>query len=310
MTLDKRSDSAGHFELIIDGCISTAYLRNVDGGWMKQQPIDEPTGGTSQRIKHSAVAEIDPFTVDMGLAGSADVMRWIQASWRQDYNRHNGQVSHASFELKRTLEHEFFDALIAETSFPALDKNKGDAAFMKVKIQPERVVTRKKPGAPLEGSTMTSKQKLWSPNQFRLNIDGIDEMVETNKIEQLTIKQGIKKFYTGENRLPQIEPTKIEFPNLVGTISMQFADKLFKWYDEYVHRGQNTHKAQKTGSLEFLGPEQENPKTLFAINLFEVGLLSANVIPSPGNVRDIKRVKFEMYIGRMDIDGTGNLGLE
>jgi hypothetical protein len=284
-------------------------VKSIEGGHVRQQAIDEPVGPENQRIKHASVAEIEPFTIDMGLAGSGDIIRWIQASWRKEFNRRNGQITHANFDLNRTYEHEFFDALISEATFPALDTLAKEAAFMKVKILPERVVSKKKQSDTKLGGTVTQKQKLWSPNRFRLSIDGIDEMIHTNKIEAFTIKQGVKKFYIGEDRFPQIEPTKVEFPNLIGTISMEFADKLFDWYDDYVVKGQNDKDAQKTGSIEFLGPQQDK-KTLFTINLYEVGLLNVQITQSAGNADQIKRVKFEMYVGKMDISGTGNLGLE
>jgi tail tube protein gp19 len=309
MTVDRRSYTAGHFELAIDGHVSTAYLKSVEGGYVRTQPINEPIGPDNQQIKHSTLADIEPFTVDCGFAGAGDVIRWIQASWRKDFNRRNGQITHADFDLKKTFEHEFYDALISETTFPALDGSSKDAAFMKIKIQPERVVTKalKGGGAKIAG-TITKKQKLWTPSSFRLNIDGIDEMKFTNKLDSFTIKQGIKKFYTGEDRFPQIEPTKIEFPNLTGTIAVTYADKLLEWYDDYVVKGQSDTKAQKTGSLEFLSPDKK--QTIFSINLYEIGLTHCQILPSQANADQIKRIKFEMYCGRMDIDGSGNLGLE
>lgn len=307
MTVQKRSYTAGHFELAIDGHVSTAYLKSVEGGFVKAQPIDEPVGPENQRIKHSSVADIEPFTIDIGFAGAGDIMRWIQASWRKDYNRRNGQITHANFDLKKTFEHEFYDALITETTFPTLDGSAKESAFMKVKIQPERVVSRKASGGAVQG-TVTSKQKLWNPSAFRFSIDGIDEMKFVNKLESFTIKQGVKKYYTGEDRFPQIEPTKIEFPNLSGTISVEFADKLMQWYQDYVVKGQNDVKAQKTGSIEFLAPDKKT--TIFAINLYEIGLLHFQILQSTANTDQIKRAKFELYVGRMDIDGSGNLGLE
>ena len=149
------------------------------------------------------------------------------------------------------------------------------------------------------------KFKHWSASAFRLNIDGLDNVKYTNKIESFTIKQGIKKLYTGEDRFPQIEPTKIEFPNLISTISLEYADELLDWYDQYVVKGQADPAAQKTGSLEFLS--QDRADVLFRINLYEVGIHHAQVMPSTANADQIKRVKFELYVGRMDIDGTAGM---
>ncbi|HEU0029595.1 MAG TPA: phage tail protein [Kofleriaceae bacterium] len=307
MTLQKRSYTAGHFELQIDGHASTAYLKSVDGGYVRASTVDEPVGPENMRVKHTSVVDIEPFSIDFGIAGANDVLRWIQASWRKQFGRRNGQITHANFDLYRTFEHEFFDALISETTFPALDGSSKDAAFMKIKIQPERVLSRKSSGGRVQGN-MGTKQKLWTPSSFRLTIDGLDEMKFTNKIESFTIKQGIKKLYTGEDRYPSIEPTKIEFPNVIGTISLEYADRLLQWYHDYVVKGMNDVKAQKTGAIEFLAPDKKS--TLFRINLYEMGIHHAQVVQATANSDQIKRVKFELYVGRMDIDGGGTLGMD
>ena len=134
-------------------------------------------------------------------------------------------------------------------------------------------------------------------------------MYYTNKIESFTIKQGIKKMYTGADRLPQIEPTKLEFPHLIGTVSLQYADDLLAWYQKYVVDGQmDTVGGHKHGSLEFLAPDRSG--VLFRIQLYEVGIHHLSIVQSTANADQIKRVKFELYVGQMDLDGQGQLGME
>ncbi len=307
MTIQKRSYTSGHFELLIDGHASTAFLKSVDGGFAKTQLVDEPVGPASQRIKHTSVAEIEPFTIDFGISESNDILKWIQGSWRKTFSRRNGSISHADFNLKKTVEHEFREALITETSFPALDGAAKEPAYMKVKIQPEYVRLRKVNGDEKLKGALGPKQKMWVASSFRLNIDGIDEAKYANKIEAFTIKQGIKKLYTGVERFPQVEPTKLEFPNIVGTISLEYADKLLEWHEQYTMKGRQYPSGQKTGSIEFLSPQRD--KTLFSLNLYDVGLTSLQILQSQANQDQIKRVKFELYVGRMDLDGRG-IGLE
>ena len=304
---DKRSYTSGHFELQIDGHPTTAYLKSIDGGYMKASLVDEPIGPENHRIKHTSTVDIDPFSIEFGISGANDVLKWIQASWRKDFNRRNGQITHADFNLNKQIEHEFFDALITETTFPTLDGGSKDAAYLKIKLQPEKVITKINPSSQKLAGNLGSKQKLWMCSGFRLNIDGLDDMKYANKIDSFTIKQGVKKMYTGADRLPQIEPTKIEFPSITGTIAMTYAETLFKWYDQYVVKGQADPKAQKSGSLEFLSTDRG--KTLFRINLFEVGIHGLSVMQSTANADGIKRAKFELYVGRMDIDGAG-MGME
>jgi hypothetical protein len=307
MTLTKRAYTAGHFELVIDGHKSTAYVKSVEGGHVRASTIEEPIGPENHRIKHTSVVDIEPFTCDCGMSGLGDVLRWVQGSWRKKFDRRSGQITHANFDLKRTFEHEFYDALISETTFPTLDGGAKDAAFMKIKIQPERIKSAKNTSAPVFVGA-GQKQKMWTPSSFRFSIDGIDEMLYTNKIESFTVKQGIKKLYTGEDRFPQIEPTKLEIPNIVGTISLEYADKLLEWYDEYVVKGQSDPKAQKSGSIEYLAPDKKT--VLFEISLFGLGMHHLSIAQSSANQDAMKRVKFELYASGIDISGPGSLGLE
>jgi hypothetical protein len=305
---DKRAYTAGHFELQLDGHPTTAYLKSVDGGYVKASLVDEPIGPENLRIKHTSTVDIDPFTVEFGISGANDVLKWIQGSWRKEWSRRNGQITHANFDLKKTFEHEFFEALITETTFPSLDGASKDAAYVKIKVQPEKVITKKTPPGAQLVPTLGSKQKLWMCSGFRLSIDGIDGLEYANKIDSFTIKQGVKKLYVGEERFPQIEPTKIDFPSITGTIAAQYADGLLDWYHKYVVAGQADTKAQKTGSLEFLSPDRKS--TLFRINLKEVGIHSLSMMQSTANADQIKRMKFELYVGKMDLDGGGSLGME
>jgi T4-like virus tail tube protein gp19 len=308
MTVPKsKSYTAGHFELLIDGHKTTTFLKSVDGGWAKANVVDDPAGGGSDRVKHLSTVEVEPMSFEFGLSGSTHILEWIQGSWNRKWARRNGQVSHADFNLKQTFEHEFFNALVTETSFPALDGASKDGGYIKCKIQPERVVTKASAGPQITGDFST-KQKMWTPSAFRFTIDQIDDMQYTNKLESFTIKQGVKKLHTGADRFPQIEPTKIEFPNLSGTISLGYADKLLKWHNDYIFKGTKDPKAQMSGAIEFLTPDRKS--TIFRIDLFEVGLMSAAIQQATANADQIKRVKFEMFVGKMKLSGPGSLGLE
>ncbi len=296
--------TAGHFELLLDGHKTSAYLKSVEGGHSKAEIVDEPIGPTSQRIKHVSVRDVDPVSIEFGLSASWDILSWIAASWRRDFQRRNGSITHADFNLKGAYEQTFTDALITETTFPALDGASKDAAYLKVKFQPERITSQKLGQDQSVLSPSSEKQKLWLASGFRFSIDGVDGLEYTNKIESFAIKQGIKKLHTGEDPLPQIEPTKIDFPPLTGTISLAHADGLLKWHKEVVDQGQRASKSHKSGSIEFLAPNRKD--VIFRINLFETFCTSVAVVQSQANADQIKRCKFEIHVGRMELDGKGS----
>jgi hypothetical protein len=308
MTLPtSKSIPAGHFELSLDGSKITTYLKNVSGGWAKAQAIDDGKGTSSGRIKHLGPVEIDPMQVEFGLSGANPVLNWIQGSWNRKWTRRSGQITHADFNLKQTFEHHFSDALILEATFPTLDAYSKDTAMLKCKFLPEMVRTlQSDPGAQIT-SNFTYKQKYWAASSFRLRFDQFDGMEHTSKIDAMTIKQGVKKLYTGKDRFPQIEPTKIEFPNIVGYISLGYAKPLLKWHNDYVFTGDKDPKAQLSGTIDFLPPDRSKP--IYSINFFEAGLISAHIEDAQANADQIKKVKFEMFVGYMELGGQA-LALE
>jgi hypothetical protein len=304
----KTSYTAGHFELALDGAKTTSYLKQCDAPFENLSAINESIGAYNKKIVHAAVQDIEPISFEIGMAGAKHVLKWIQDSWRKNFSARNGQINHANFNLERVFEHEFSDALITETTFPALDGSSKEAAYLKVKFQPRAVATKKLNGGPKLVPQEGPKQKQWLCSGFRLNIDGLDDAKYCNKIEALTIKQSVKKLMVGSRRDMEIIPSKIEFPNLSGTISLAHADGFLRWHEEYVRKGKRDPRAQKTGSLEFLSPDKS--KVLFRLNLYGLGLFKCGIQQSTANADQIKRIKFDMYVNEMDIDGGGSLGME
>jgi hypothetical protein len=213
--------------------------------------------------------------------------------------------------MRTMFEHHFYEALITETTFPTLDGTSKEGGYIKCKLQPESVVTTAldAPG-PRILSDVSPLQKMWTPAAFRFSIDGIDDMQYVNKIDSFTVTLQTKKLCTGASRFPEIVPLKLKFPNITGTISLMYADKLLKWHKDFIRTqegpGIKDSSAQKSGSIEFLSPDRK--QTIFRINLFEIGLVYVGINPSKANEEQIKRLKFELYVDRMNIEGSSILG--
>lgn len=294
-----RPYSGGFFQLSIDGEKTTVYLKTVDGASVSQEVMSERFGETQYAITHASVANIKDVTFEFGMAGASTALKWIKDSWTKKYDRRSGQIDHADFDGNIKYSDEFSNALIAETTFPALDGKSKDPAYMKVKFTPESVAPVAPQGKldPIGGT----KQKLWTSNCFRFKIDGIDGMEFTNKLESFTVKQAIKKMGIGERRYQEIMPTRVEFPQITGTIGESYAGSLREWANKYLHKGKRDPKAQRTGSLEFLAPNKE--KVLFRVNMFNMSLKSLETAQAQANETDVKRLKFTLQIERMELDG-------
>jgi hypothetical protein len=297
MSLFEKANAAGMFQLTLDDTPSSAYIRSVDGGFVKASLVDEPIGTDLMRVKHTSLAEIEPFSFEIGFAGSKAVLQWIQDSWLKRFSRMSGEVHHAGANHRGFSSQFFTNALITETSFPTLDGGSREQPYLKFKALPEGV-EYKKDTSPVGGKFETT-QKEWSLNSFRLVIDGV-KTTGVTKIEGFTVKQGVKKLYSGRQRFPELEPTKIDFPNIVAHIPEANAAAIFAWYEKFVVRGQPDPDAERSGAIEFLGPDKKS--VLLRIELHEIGLISAGLIGSQANQQAIKICRFEMYVGRMELE--------
>src|SRR5215467_3597632 len=134
-------NSTGHFELSIDSHKTTYYLKSVDGGWIKSALIKENVGPENQQIKHGSTVEIDPFSIEIGLASCREILAWIKQSWSKDPQTRNGQLQHANLNLKTVCLHEFMDAMIMETQSPGCDASSSETAYLKMKMLPQTVKT-------------------------------------------------------------------------------------------------------------------------------------------------------------------------
>jgi len=299
MVREKRAYSGGHFELSLDGHKTTAYIKSVDGGNKKFNIIEEGHGSDLNKQKHPATLDIEPFTIECGMSGTNDILRLMEKSWKKGFRGFNGQVTHGDFNLNPVFEHQFLGAYLTEITFPTLDGSSKDPAYLKFKIQPQDVKTRTMSGGPKLQMPMSPKQKMWNASSFRFAIDGIDDTHNTNKLESFTIKQGVKKHYNGEERALRLQPSNVVFPSLSGTIALAYADGLFRWHEDTHQRGMTSRRSQRSGTVEFLAADG---KILFAIHLYEVGITTVHVAPSTANQDQVKRAKFELHVGRMELD--------
>lgn len=299
----RRAYTSGHFEMRIDGMPQTCHIKSVEGGWVKMNAVDEQVGSDNVRIKHATTLEVDPITVEVGMSQTNYMLKWIQQSWKKEYARHNGAIVTGNYDYKSEFEHWFYDALIEETGFPALDAASKDALFLKVKLRPERIEFKPGDSHVLQGFH-SGKQKLWTASSFRLVIDGIDTKY-VNKIEAFTVKQGIKPVATGPGRLPQLEPTKVEFPDLSFHITQKHSGSVFDWYKTVVLDGCKDDLAERNGAIEFLSLDRK--QVLLRIKLNDVGIKCFSRPKMEANQDQIARCKVDLFVGSMELDGTSGI---
>lgn len=298
---ERRAYSAGHFELTIDNAATPAFVKSVEGGFVKLNSSDVQGGADPVRVKHATTREVEAMTFDIGMSEVNALMLWIAQSWRREFNRKSGHVIHADQNYRAQLQHNFYDALIEEVTVPALDASSKDALYLKVKIRPERVELvdgdQERLQVPHKGT-----QKLWQAAAFRLSLDNGIDLSKVFKIDSFTIKQGIKPVTAGrwqKSTFPELEPTKIDFPDLKIHMTMAHAGGILEWYKMVVLEGMPETEFETNGSIEFLSPDRK--KVLGKISLYGVGIKGFSMGKSEANSDQMKRCTFDLYVSHMGL---------
>jgi phage tail-like protein len=302
-TNDKRAYTAGKFALDLNGDLA-GWVQSVEGGHATADVVVEKLGADLIQRKHIAGVKYEDITVNCGTSMSKSFYDWIQASIDHKVTRFDGAVISADFNHKEVGRLNFFQALITEVGFPALDASSKDAAKMTVKFAPEYTRAVQKTGSAISGEIGKLQQKRWLPANFRLEIDGLQEACKhVNKIEALTIKQKVVDHPVGELRDYQKEPAHIEFPNLVITCAEAFADQLYAWHEDFVIKGHNDNGKEKTGMLQYLSSDL---KPLFTLEFKGLGIFKLTPEKFEAASENIARCKAEMYCEQITFKAEGD----
>jgi phage tail-like protein len=303
-TNNNRAYTAGRFALDLEGSFA-GWVSSIEGGHATSDVVVEKVGADLIQYKHLAGVKYEDISVSCGTSMSKAFYTWIQASLDRKHTRHNGAVISADYDQKEVGRMDFFNALITEVGFPALDAASKDAAKMTIKFAPEKTTNKLATGGSVKGELGKGHQKKWLPANFRLKIDGLDKACSrVNKIEALTIKQKVVEHAIGDQRDYEKEPASIEYPNLVITCAESHADDLVKWHEDFVVKGNNGQDKEKGGTLEYLTPDLST--VLFTLTFSGLGIFKLTPDKFESGSENIKRMKAEMYCEQITFNaGSG-----
>jgi phage tail-like protein len=288
-----RSFVPGNFQLMLDG-IACGFLKSVDGGAAVSQVVSE-VGPAYFAKKHLGPLSYAPFVLQAGLAMSNNLYEWINASWTGKYVRKNGAVVATDQKLVAVSQREFFNALITETTIPALDGSSKDPAYLTLKVAPE--YTRSSKASGKAAGLPKTTQKVWLPSNFRVTIDGLD-CTKVRAVESFSVTQKVATDDIGDARDYQREPGKVEFPNLTITLAEVSAQSWFDWFDDFVIKGNSDESKEKKGSIAFLSPNRQDE--LLRIDLFNLGIFSLGSDKAEANSDRVATVTAHLYCERME----------
>jgi len=298
----KPPHTAGNFLLHLDGSPDVSFVKSVEGGEYKANMTTEETGGSMYVQKNNTTIEINPFTVELAMAVSKPVLDWINLSWQRKYARRNGAWHIADQTFKTQFIREFFEALVLETTLPALDAESDNPAYLKLKIQPEYTKDTQKEGKKIQGVANTEERQ-WSPANFRFTLD--DNALKgacdhISKVGELKIEQVVKSFYVGQERLPQVEPVKMKFPDVNFELPAAHAKPFIEWHKKMVIDGEPITSGGVNGTIEYMDHKCE--KTLLSVNLYDLGISSAGIDKAEAGTDKMQMCKVALFCHRMELE--------
>jgi phage tail-like protein len=283
----------------LDG-VFVGWLQSAEGGYAYSDVVAEQVGPDFIQRKHIGNVKYEEITLKVGANMTQPFYQWLKDTLEGQHIRKSGSVIFTDYDSREVQRLSFTNALITEIGFPALDAASKDPAYLTIKFAPEAARRVKGSGVPVKFPPVGSKQKQWLPANFRLRIDGLERATtRINKVEALTVKQKVVTDAVGEFRDYEIEPTKLEFPNLVMTISEVDADAWYDWHESFVIQGNNGTEAEKGGRLEFLSPNLK--EVLFSLQFSGLGIFKLAPEKSEAGAEQIRRVKAELYVERISL---------
>ena len=293
--LATRSYVAGKFALTLGG-VQIGSLYSAAGGDAFGQVVKEKVGPDNIALKHLGGVAYEPITVVTDFQSKA-LINWVAESWKGKYSRQSGSILETDFDYNIRGEKEFFNAIIAETTLPALDAAAKDPARITVKLAPE--YTRLKSGSGAKAGTSTAKTAAkWFPSHFRFEMAGLDGS-KVNKIDAITVRQTVTENAVGELRDYEKEPSAIDFPNLKITLASTSAQSWAAWHDDFVIKGNNGASQERSGAIIYLDPYL---KTEYGrLNLTNCGIFRLSQEPVVAGAETISRMVAELYCERMEL---------
>lgn len=297
----------GSYALMLDGK-NCGLLKAVEGGAITAEVINEPAGPSSFVKKHIGPPKYEDLTIQVGFGMDKSLYDWIGQSWLMKAPRKDGSVIATDYQLQAQSEQQFRNAMITETTIPAMDGASREPAYIAIKLSPEFTRVQTATGK-LEAGESRNPQKAFLPQYFRLEIAGLD-CSRVNKIDSFTVKQTLATAAIGDAHDYAKEPGKLEFPNLRILIPEANAQSFKDWHESFVVQGRNDETCEKNGVLTLLAPDGQTP--LARIKFFNLGICRLQPEKTEASADTIRRLTVELYVERMEFEyiasGSGSTG--
>lgn len=303
---NNRSYAAAHFglELGDQGANDVGLFRSIEGGGIRSDVMMYQKGGDYDRWRQLGKPKFEDIKLQVGMSMSYPFYDWIKKFFTGECIRKNGAIVAADFYYKERARRQFSEAMIKEISFPKLDGQDKNPAYMTVGFSVEDIQFVKGSGATLPAVTGFDAQKLWTACNFSFSVDSFEASCRRiSKIDSFTVKQNIIEHHVGGRRGAIKTPSQIDFPNIVFYLPEADAQPFF---DEYTKRGSQGNPAPGRHGTLITYDNSRNP--LFTLEFFGANICNVAPDKSDSSTEEIKQVKVELYTEKMTFQYSSSSG--
>ncbi len=275
-------------------------LESVEGGNAFAEVIFEPPGPDLIQRKRSGPVRFEDIVLQVPLGGNPkSLTNWMMETLTKGPIPRNGAILYADFNNTEVRRLEFFNALLTEINFPALDGASKDAASVMIRLTPQ--TTR------LAGSTGKAlpppgnKLKPAMRSNFRCNIQGLENACKNIfQIDPIVAKRPMTKVAAGQEkfRQPGSGSGMLDCSMVTLILPLDNVGPFHAWFDDVVLKGNQT--GERAGLLEWLSPDMN---TVMGSILFGgLGITRVALDPSEAKTGKIQTARVEMYCETMALN--------
>ena len=289
---------AGTQVLRIDelGGPSLGFVTGVSGGAISADVLEYQSGADAFSRKQPSAPHFEEIHVEVGAAMPTSLFDWIAASWGAKPPTHDGALLAVDHAFVVRSERRFGQALIAETSFPALDAATTDPGRIGIRITPAALEEPSSPNTVVQVPLGAVSHKPWQLSAFALTLDGLNA-TGVSRIEAFAVRRLIQTHKSGTGSPAGIAPGRLSFPNLRVRISAATASAWYAWHKDFVVDGHHTDADERSGAISLRAPNLVTE--LARIELHGVGILRVAEASDEDDPHPQGRVVADLYCQQM-----------
>ncbi len=280
------------------GTGNSSPIKSFSGGGATAH-IEQLADGKNPNGKTVIDTRYDEIQFQIATGMSKPMSQWITATFNGLPGRADGRdgaIILADHNYKARRRVDFIEALITEIKFPALDAANGkEIGYFDVTLSPGSVNL-----SPGSGSTVSTprKAKNWLTSNFKVTLGKLP-CNRILRVDPIVVTQKLVEEEHGHGHY-DVAPQRIEYSNIVLTISEADKNQWEEWYEKFLIDGKNSDGDELQGTIE--GFDANLKTVLLTIDLEHVGLKRFN--PHPARVNTSEAASYftvELYVEQMKL---------